>query len=489
MGSTFLVTMWTVYHEAHSVEVYRRQALFLESEVVATTNLHTAIRNQIAETMRFFFREGNSDTRLTQIKDSVRSHLKTLEELDRDTKQREDSSISIRRNYEYLDQELERGITLYRNGKAKEGKNHIESTVSGIFHDVLVPILQLRLKEQQTAYHEMGKKLEKSISLMKASVILIFGLATLLVSVLIHHLSQSFGSRLLSVLEATKKVKQGDLKNQIDASGEDELSELATAFNQMVVALSDAQKKMIEQQEQIAQHSKMSALGQMAGGIAHEINNPLAVIVADASKVQLLSERKRLSPEELAASVERILSTTERIAKIIKGLRTFARDGEKDPYQTTAARDIVSDTLEFCYARFKSHGVELRVGDIPETVQFECRPVQVAQVLLNLLNNAFDAISKAPSPWVLIEVLDSAESVQFIVTDCGTGIPKEIADRILEPFFSTKGVGQGTGMGLSISSGIVKNHQGELFLDRESRHTRFVARFPKKHLGANQKAA
>lgn len=487
MGSTFLVTMWVVYHEAQTIEYYRRYAQALESEVIVTSNLHTSIRNQIAETMQLFFQGGRANDRLPQIKESVHAHLTTLEELDSESLT--GHARQIKSQYEILDKDLDTGIALLKKGQAKLGMNRIDLAVNGIFQETLVPILQSRLKAQQDSYREMGIKLGQSISIMKVTVILIFGISTLLVSVLIHHLGQSFGDRLLSVLEATQKVKKGDLKNQIAISGKDELSELATAFNEMVQSLSEAKQTMLSQQEQITMHAKMSALGLMAAGIAHEINNPLAVIVADASKTQLLSTRKKLTDEDLAKSMEKILSTTERIAKIIRGLRLFARDGHKDPFKNASAHQVVWDTLDFCYARFKSNQVELRVGEISTTAYFECRAVQVSQVLLNLLNNAFDAVQAGPNPWVSVEAFESETHVEFVITDSGLGIPKEIADHILEPFFSTKGVGLGSGMGLSISAGIVKSHRGELELDRSSKHTRFTVRFPKRQDSTDLKAA
>jgi len=240
------------------------------------------------------------------------------------------------------------------------------------------------------------------------------------------------------------------------------------------------QREFARQQEAALVHaSKMSSLGEMAGGLAHEINNPLAIIHGYSEKVLVDLKAGRVSPERIHSSVEKIMKTADRIAKIIKGLRSFARDGESDPYETASAAQLVQDTLEFCNARFASHGVKLEVAPLAEDFRIECKPVQLSQVLLNLLNNAYDAIEKTPDPWIRIEVAPpEAGRFRIRITDSGRGIPAEIAERIMQPFFTTKEVGKGTGLGLSISSGIIRDHKGTLTLDPSSPNTCFVIELP-----------
>jgi C4-dicarboxylate-specific signal transduction histidine kinase len=108
------------------------------------------------------------------------------------------------------------------------------------------------------------------------------------------------------------------------------------------------------------------------------------------------------------------------------------------------------------------------------------RPVQLSQVFLNLLNNAFDAIEGAPSPWIRVELYSEDDFIEVSVTDSGPGVAKEIRSRIMEPFFTTKPLGKGTGLGLSVSAGIMKAHHGSLFLDETSPNTRFVVRMPRR---------
>ena len=179
---------------------------------------------------------------------------------------------------------------------------------------------------------------------------------------------------------------------------------------------------------------------------------------------------------------EKALKGTQRVAKIVKGLRSFARNGSKDPMQEVETEKIISETLELCFERFKYGEIQLQITKIVSG-KIICRESQISQVLLNLLNNAYDAVTEMPlkDKWVKVEVTESDvhNNILIYITDCGPGIPKDIASKILEPFFTTKETGKGTGLGLSISVGIVEEHGGKLYLDHGHDNTRFVLELPK----------
>lgn len=222
--------------------------------------------------------------------------------------------------------------------------------------------------------------------------------------------------------------------------------------------------------------SKMASLGEMAGGIAHEINNPLAII--ESSAYLISASLPEEAPFRMAhENSNRISQTVERIARIVRGLQTFARSGERDPLADVPIGDVVANTLELCRERFHNNHVQLRVKG-PLTPHLYCREVQVSQVLLNLLNNAIDAVVGRPDAWTEIEIVDAGPQVELRVRDSGYGIPPDVARRIMEPFFTTKEIGKGTGLGLSISKGIVEDHGGVLYLDVTEKHTCFVVRLP-----------
>jgi PAS domain S-box-containing protein len=225
--------------------------------------------------------------------------------------------------------------------------------------------------------------------------------------------------------------------------------------------------------------ARLSALGVMASGIAHEINNPLGIIHSLASDLTEMAEEGPVTPEAVARKGTVIRQTSERIAKIVKSLRQISREGVGDPVRPTPLAKIVGETLEICRAKFKANGVELFLpGTIPD-VNVPCREVQIAQALLNLLQNAFDAVvDHEGERWVRLEVQNGDESVSLSVIDSGPGIPFELRSRVGEPFFTTKPVGKGTGLGLSLSKTIAEDHGGNLEYSEDHGHTRFSLVLP-----------
>jgi C4-dicarboxylate-specific signal transduction histidine kinase len=164
---------------------------------------------------------------------------------------------------------------------------------------------------------------------------------------------------------------------------------------------------------------------------------------------------------------------------MIKSMRYLAREGSQDSFCPTPVAKIVEEALEVCKQRFKDHSVNLLLPSIDPTLCVLCREVQVAQVLLNLLQNAFDAvIEQAGERWIRLDVAAQDSSAVFSVIDSGPGIPPELQTRIMEPFFTTKEVGKGTGLGLSLARTIVEEHGGKLELTEETGHTCFSFRLP-----------
>jgi C4-dicarboxylate-specific signal transduction histidine kinase len=225
---------------------------------------------------------------------------------------------------------------------------------------------------------------------------------------------------------------------------------------------------------------KLAALGEMAGGIAHEINNPLAVIDARARALGRAAGAAEIG--EHAASIQTMV---QRISRIIRGLLAFARDGGgEEPMVRESLADVLEETIGLCAERFKAHGVELRFVSAGVSCEVLCRRVQVSQMVLNLLNNAHDAVLGAPQAWVEL-VLEAREAhCRILVRDGGPGVPGPIRESIMQPFFTTKNVGQGTGLGLSIALGLAKDHGWVLRYDADAPVTTFVIEAPRVPAGA-----
>lgn len=232
-----------------------------------------------------------------------------------------------------------------------------------------------------------------------------------------------------------------------------------------------------EQRASLITAAKMSSLGEMAGGIAHEINNPLSIIVMKANQMR---RRLESDPHLVAKGLDdlnKIEITANRIAKIIKGLRTFSRDSEKDPPQKNSLKEILDDTLELCYEKLKFKNIQL-TSEIPADLLINCRPTQISQIFMNLVSNSMDAIEKLESPWIKITAQTENQNVKITIADSGPGIPRHIVTKMMQPFYTTKDIGKGTGLGLSISQSIAKDHGGQLYYDDGASNTTFILILP-----------
>lgn len=237
-------------------------------------------------------------------------------------------------------------------------------------------------------------------------------------------------------------------------------------------------QKNREHQIQLLNTSRLATLGEFSSGLGDEVNNPLSIVFGKTDLLIDKIENKKIEQFQIVEELKKIKSNAERISQIIRGLRTFSRDGEKDPFIQVFISELFIDTFALSSERIKSKNIKFNLINKAEGVKVLCRPSQISQVLLNLLNNSIDAIEKKSMPWISVDVQVSTD-IQIIITDSGLGIPPEIAEKIMNPFFTTKDVGRGTGLGLSISYGIIKDHQGELIYNQNSKNTQFIIHLPK----------
>lgn len=267
-------------------------------------------------------------------------------------------------------------------------------------------------------------------------------------------------------------INQVKLRDAEIRSQNENLEKLVMA---RTTALSNAQNDLIKAE-------RLSALGEMAAGVAHEINNPLAIISGKCSVA--LARINKDQPSEFndafVRDFNKITEMVARISKIIKGLKTFSRDGSKDPFEKAAVDDLVDETLILANDKIKTHDVSVHIDELTHEI-VECRATQIGQILFNLLSNSIDAIESRTQKWIRISAVKKTPDVVWIsITDSGDGIPAELREKIMQPFFTTKPVGKGTGLGLSVSTAIIKDHGGRLWVDETCPNTRFVIELPIK---------
>lgn len=255
------------------------------------------------------------------------------------------------------------------------------------------------------------------------------------------------------------------------------LSRSQGAAEGMICIWFDGNFRSFREIEKLAQEERMNAMAEMAAGIAHEILNPLTVIAGKTSLLQGMLDKLNLeAPESINKCTQSISNQCTRITKIVKALRTFSRNGIQDPFQAVPLQQIVDESLALCTERARLKGTKFTVQELPDAPLVHCRAVQIIQILVNLLNNAVDATQDTHQPEVQIQYSVFNSGIDIFVSDNGPGVPDHIAEKIFEPFYTTKDVGKGTGLGLSLSLRLSQDNGGSLNLDRKRGPSCFVLR-------------
>ncbi len=240
--------------------------------------------------------------------------------------------------------------------------------------------------------------------------------------------------------------------------------------------------ELVQVQSAQTHSTQLAAIGEMTSGIVHEVNNPLTVISYIARKGIRDIDLGNLDPVDFKKMLQKIESTIERISGIVRGIKFLARNGAGDPFEKASLNKIIEEVFQIYKAGSKDDAVTVQVSPINGELVFECRATQIYQVILNLLNNANDAVSLLSERWVRLDVVDGGSEIEIKVTDSGPGIQKEIRDKLFSPFFTTKPSGKGTGLGLSIVSKMIQSHHGSIWVDPSSPNTCFIVKLPKTRI-------
>ena len=233
--------------------------------------------------------------------------------------------------------------------------------------------------------------------------------------------------------------------------------------------------------EYLNNSAKMAAVGEMAGSIAHEINNPLTVIAGRANSLMRKVDRLNLTDatqrDEIKNDINRIVKHVERVSRIVRSLGSISRNDATDPMQVVPVQKIFDDIRDLSSECFRSKSVELSFETSPDA-KILCHPSEMSQVVLNLVNNAFDAVTNLEEKWVHVKTVRENNCQKIVIIDSGKGIPKPISQKLMHPFFTTKPIGKGTGLGLPICKRIVEKHNGRIFYDEKNINTSFVIELP-----------
>jgi two-component system NtrC family sensor kinase len=274
---------------------------------------------------------------------------------------------------------------------------------------------------------------------------------------------------------ASQQWGQGNLDHRVRISGRDEIAELAETFNHMASSLKERDKQLKEYASQeIMKSEKLATLGQLAAGVAHEINNPLGAILMYAH----LALEDLDSKEMLQSNLQKAVREASRCRDIVKGLLDFARQSEPKVQESD-----VNETLERTLALLVNQSLfqNVRISKVfcPSPPKIPMDVGQIQQVFTNFILNAAEAMDGKGDLTIVTRITPDNRYIEVEFTDAGCGIPPESREKIFEPFYSTKEVGRGTGLGLSISHGIIAKHKGTVEVSSEpGKGTTFIIRLP-----------
>jgi two-component system NtrC family sensor kinase len=319
---------------------------------------------------------------------------------------------------------------------------------------------------------------QKYVDIKQQTVLVFLSIAligVLVSTVLAYMLSRSISGPIKQLVKASKEVASGNLDTKVQITTTDELGKLAYTFNKMSLALRERDDKLKEfTKSKIMESDRLALIGQLSANVAHELNNPLQGIVTYSHL--LLEDLPRDDPSR--DSLEKIVTQANRSRDIIRGLLDFAR--QRKPDKTLCD---VNNVLKECVSLLEKQALFQNVqitSNLEEKLPLTIiDPSQIERVFINIIVNAADAMDGNGKLNIATRFDPGDNCIEVVFTDTGHGIAKENLEKIFDPFFTTKDTGHGVGLGLAISFGIIKEHNGTLSVESEvGKGTTFIVRLP-----------
>src|SRR3989338_1357342 len=337
-----------------------------------------------------------------------------------------------------------------------------------------------------------GWELSKTIDERRNRIIFTTSALVLLLCVLILIIvRRSIFRPINQLIERIREIGKGHWEQRIEVTGRDEIGSLALEFNRMSERLEDTYARLIKEQQEklllerdLRQSEKLASVGQLAAGLAHEVGTPLNII---GGRAEYLLRRDR-SSKEISENLNIIRSQIDRISGIVRQLLEFSRSREPilRPVDISSLLTNVKRLLEH---KIEEKGVEVELAASDSLPRIQADPDLLQQVFINLYLNSLHGMSAGGTIKIRAELTPDGDPtsamergedwLRISFEDSGPGIPAEQIGRVFDPFFTTKDIGEGTGLGLSVSYGIVKDHGGEIRVESQpGRFTRFIIHLP-----------
>ncbi len=334
------------------------------------------------------------------------------------------------------------------------------------------------------------EKVNKAIEKARLAAILVAVVVLILAILMLTFFIKIITNPLKQLVDITDQVSHGDLSKRVTLDQRDEIGHLAIIFNKMIDSLKQSrdeieeynrnlEQKIVERtleleeiQQHLTQSEKLSAIGQLAAGVAHELNNPLGGILgyAQFTLEKLHKNIKDGDAQKYAPKYVKYLEDIETQARrcktIVQNLLRFSRTSRTTDFTDINANQVIEDTLTFMEHQLHMNQIDLEIKLDENIPLIQGNSSQLQQVLTNLVINAMHASPEDSKIKVLSRFSpplgEFSGAVEIVIIDEGCGISQENVKKIFEPFFTTKQVGKGTGLGLSVSYGIIKDHGGEI---------------------------
>jgi signal transduction histidine kinase len=250
----------------------------------------------------------------------------------------------------------------------------------------------------------------------------------------------------------------------------------------VIIFLIYSNRKMLHRllgaREVVYQSSRLTEMGKVAASIAHEVNNPLSVIIGNSNLIQNELTEEKIDLATISKFNTRINRSCNKAFNIVRNIMNLARDVSSEKTTSFQLSKLMLDIQEVAAAQIMKKKIKFELKTAGDDIVLRGKYTQLYQALVNLLNNAIDAVIDVKQPSIIIEICRSNSSLDIMIIDNGPGISPELEKRVLEPLFTTKNVGKGTGLGLSIVNNMLEQHDGKLIIDRRFKDSRMTVRLP-----------
>jgi two-component system NtrC family sensor kinase len=325
---------------------------------------------------------------------------------------------------------------------------------------------------------------DKFADMRKRTVAMFLGItfAGMIVAFFVSHfLAKGILQPLGHLVSASNRWAKGDLEYRVETTQKDEIAELARTFNLMASSLKERNDQLKEySNRQIMKSERLATIGQLAAGVAHEINNPLGTI---SIYTQMALDELGTDDDSCRENLEVVMKQTNRAGRIVKDLLEFARQSESE-MTILNVNAVLRKAIAITAHPAELQNIVLATHLEPELPDIQGDSDKLEQVFVNIIVNALQAMPQGGELTVGTRIAQGGKSIEIEISDTGCGISEEHLSRLFDPFFSTKGTGEGTGLGLSVSLGIVQRHNGTVDVkSKVGEGSTFLIRFP---IGENQ---